>query len=206
MGQLLDAGVRAELVRLCAARTAQEVNVAGMASALALPSRTTSAYLAHLATVFLISLVPAWATNLSAKVVRKPKLVMVDAGLAAHLLRQDPKSLRRPDAPLGPLMETFVLGELRRQLSWASSWPALSHFRDRQGYEVDTILDGPGGRIAGVEVKASSTVSARDFRGLRLLADRLGPRFAAGIVLYTGRQTVPAGDRLGAVPIAALWS
>ncbi|MGH9023085.1 MAG: ATP-binding protein [Acidimicrobiia bacterium] len=195
-----------QLVRLCAARTGQELNVAAMGSELGLPARTTSAYLAHLATVFLVSLHPAWATNLSAKVVRKPKVVMVDSGLAAHLLRADPASLRQPDAPLGPLMETFVLGELRRQMSWAPSWPSLSHFRDRQGYEVDAVLEGPGARVVGLEVKASTAVSSRDFRGLRLLAERLGPRFVAGIVLYTGRQTVPASDRLAAMPISALWS
>lgn len=195
-----------QLVRLCAARTGQELNVAAVSGAVGLPARTTSAYLAHLATVFLVSLIPAWATNLSAKVVRRPKLVIVDSGLAAHLLDQDPAALRQPGAPLGPLMETFVLGELRRQLSWATSWPRLSHFRDRQGYEVDAVLEGPAGKVVGLEVKSSTTVGPTDFRGLRLLADRLGERFVAGMVLYTGRQTIPAGDRLAAVPIAALWS
>jgi uncharacterized protein len=55
------------------------------------------------------------------------------------------------------------------------------------------------------QVKASSTVRADDFRGLRYLADRLGADFIAGLVLYTGTQTLPFGPRLRAVPASALW-
>lgn len=62
-----------------------------------------------------------------------------------------------------------------------------------------------GGRVIGIEIKASSTVRPDDFRGLRHLADRLGEDFVAGLVFYTGAQTLPFGPRLRAVPASALW-
>jgi hypothetical protein len=56
-----------------------------------------------------------------------------------------------------------------------------------------------------VSVKAAETVRSEDFRGLRHLANRLGNRFRAGIVLYAGEQQLSFGDRLTALPMAALW-
>ena len=105
----------------------------------------------------------------------------------------------------GHLVETFVAMELHKQLGWADVDADIHHFRDRSGSEVDLVLETRDGRVAGVEVKASSTVRAEDFRGLRLLQERLGKQFVAGVVLYTGPDAVPFGDHLAALPIAALW-
>lgn len=61
------------------------------------------------------------------------------------------------------------------------------------------------GEIAGIEVKAGPTPRSADFAGLRYLRDRLGSRFTAGALIYTGSQTLPFGDRLAAVPVSGLW-
>ncbi|WP_205830109.1 MULTISPECIES: DUF4143 domain-containing protein [unclassified Microbispora] len=79
--------------------------------------------------------------------------------------------------------------ELARQLTWSDERVELFHYRTKDKVEVDAVLENRQGRVVGVEVKASSTVRADDFRGLRHLADRLGDDFVAGIVLYTGTQT-----------------
>jgi uncharacterized protein len=126
--------------------------------------------------------------------------------VASHLLGVDRDALASPTAPAtGPLVETFVAMELRKQLGWADTDASMYHFRDRGGAEVDLVLESRSGQIAGIEVKAAGTVRAEDFRGLRLLADRLGPQFVGGVVLYTGHQSVPFGERLAAVPLSALW-
>lgn len=98
-----------------------------------------------------------------------------------------------------------MAGELRRQLGWADTTAQLFHFRDRNGLEVDLVLEDGSGRVAGIEVKALS-VRADDFRGLAGLRDRLGPRFVAGVVLHPGVQALPFGDRLGALPLSSLWA
>lgn len=194
------------LLKLCAARTGTELNVSAVASDLGIPARTMSGYLARLETAFLLRLVPAWSTNLSAKVVRRPKLFLSDVGLAAHLQGATTSSLTRAGpAGIGPLLETLVATELIRQLSWADTPATLGHFRDRSGVEVDLVLEHPDGRVAGVEIKATSTPRAEDLRGLRFLADRLGDRFAYGCVLTLAGEATPFGKQLATLPISALW-
>lgn len=193
------------MVRLCAARSGTELNVASLARELALPERTANGYLALLANAFILQLIPAWSSNLSAKVVRRPKLVLVDSGMAAHL-QGFTASAPPPADRFGPLLETFVLMELRRQSTWSDHSPTLWHFRDRSGVEVDAILERPDGSIVGIEVKATSTPRPDDFRGLRFLEARLGDRFKAGLVLSTAPDPVPFGPKLAAVPVAALWA
>jgi predicted AAA+ superfamily ATPase len=194
------------LLRLCAARTATELNVSSVASQLGIPARTVDGYLALLTTAFLIQLLPAWSTNLSSKVVRRPKLVVIDSGLAAHLVGAGPATLDTPTGPIGQLLETFVVAELRKQLGWSQNRPTLWHFRDRSGVKVDVILEHPDGRIVGLEVKATSSPQLGDFRGLRFLADRLGDRFHFGAVLTTAPEATPFGPKLAALPVSTLWS
>lgn len=194
------------LLRLCAARTAGELNLSRLASDFGVPTRTTDGYLALLARAFLVHLVPAWSTNLSSKVVRRPKLVMADSGLAAHLIGSDATSLGRPDGPLGPLLETFVVNEIRKQMTWSANRPSLFHFRDRGGAEVDLVLEHPDGRVVALEVKATSTPRASDLAGLRFLADRLGDRFHFGVLLSAAPEATPFGPTMAALPVSALWS
>lgn len=95
------------VLRLCAARTGAELNVSALANDLSIPARTTAGYLALLEAAFLIHRVPAWSTNLSRKVIRRPKLVVSDSGLACHLLGVTGATLDRPGRPLGPLLGDF---------------------------------------------------------------------------------------------------
>ena len=107
---------------------------------------------------------------------------------------------------LGRLLESYVAGELRKQISWTNARTTLHHFRTTTGSEVDLVLEQPDGTLAGIEVKASATVGASDFGALGALRDRLGRRFRAGLVLYVGDQILPFGDKLWVVPVPALWS
>jgi predicted AAA+ superfamily ATPase len=102
--------------------------------------------------------------------------------------------------------ETFAAMEIRRQLGWQDNSPRQFHYRDRDGREVDVVLERRDGSVVAVEVKTTASASPSDFRGLRHLRDKLGDRFKAGVLLYTGESTVPFGDRLAAVPLCGLWA
>lgn len=193
------------LLRLLAARSGQLLVGNALSTHMRLSARSIHRYLALLAQVFLIKRIPAWSRNLSARAIGTPKLAFVDSGVAANLLGADARSLIRPGGPLGPLMEGFVLMELQRQLTWSTERAELFHYRTKDKTEVDAVLENRRGKVVAIEVKASSTVRAEDFAGLRHLQERLGGDFVVGMVLYTGSHTLPFGPRLRAVPISALW-
>ncbi len=195
------------LLRLLAARTAQELNVADVARDLGLPRTTVAGYIPLLETLYLVHRLPAWSRNLTKKVVRHPKLHLTDAGMGAHLLGAGAAALGRPGSPvLGPLLETFVAGEVRRQSAWAEVPVEAHHFRERDGTEVDIVLESRDGLVAGIEVKSAATVESRDFRGLDYLHHHLGAQFAHGVVLYLGDRVLPFGERRTAMPVTSLWS
>lgn len=176
------------------------------AKQLQLPANTVKRYLDLLELLFVVRRIPAWSTNLTTRAVATPKLMIVDSGLAGHLAGMSVKRAKHPTAPVGPLLENFMLSELARQLSWAEEPVRLYHYRDRDGYEVDAVLERASGEIVAVEVKAAETVRGEDFRGIQRLQRRLGDQLLAGFVLYAGGQVLPFGDRLRALPMSTLWS
>ncbi len=196
------------LLALIAARHGSLLNVADVAGDAGMAHRTVDRYLGVLDAIYLTCRLPAWSTNLTSKVSKAPKVFVNDSGLAAHLRGADPEMLAVPELARGgdgPLLEGLAVLELRRQAAWSRSRPSLHHFRDRQGIEVDVILQARGGRVAGIEVKSSQSVRAADFRALTLLRDRLGDRFVAGVVLHPGDQARSFGDRLVSAPLDSLW-
>ena len=194
------------LLALAAAQTAQLFNVSDLAAPFQLSRPTIRDYVTLLERVFLLERLPPWHTNRLSRLVKTPKLHVADTGLAAALLGADAAGLGANRPLLGQLLETFVFQELRRQASWHEAPMAFFHFRDKDGVEVDLVLERGAGMIAGVEVKASGTVTASDFRGLRKLARAAGAGFAGGVVLYDGETSASFGDRLHAVPISLLWA
>jgi predicted AAA+ superfamily ATPase len=194
------------LLNLICASMATLAVPAAFANHLRLPASTVKRYLDLLELLYVVHRIPAWSTNLTSRAVATPKLMVVDSGLAGHLVGMTLKRARHPTAPVGPIIENFVLGELARQLSWADEPVRLYHYRDRDKNEVDAILERASGEVVAVEVKAAETVRSEDFRGIQHLMRRLGDQLLAGIVLYAGRQALPFGKRLCALPISALWN
>lgn len=197
-----------DLLRLLAANTSGELVKARVANDAGIPETSLPGYLDLLETLYLIHVMPAWGDNLTKRVTGRPKVSLLDTGLAARSNHVTPAAMA-PGAvsgAAGGLFESFVAGELRRQLVWAETPARLFHFRDRDGLEVDIVAESDDRRVAGVEMKASGSVSQGDFKGLTFLRDKLKDRFAMGVVLYTGKQPLPFGDRLWALPCSALWS
>lgn len=189
------------LLSLLAAQTCGLLNVSRLAGELGVSAPTVRSYIDILETVYLVRLVPAWSTNLTTRAVATPKVMFVDSGLAGHLSGDGARQ-----ETVGPLLENFVLGELARQLTWSETGARLHHYRDRDQFEVDAILENNSGDVVAVEVKAAETVRGDDFRGLRHVQRRLGEKFRAGFVLYCGTESLSFGDGLTALPTSALWT
>lgn len=194
------------LLGMLAARAGGQTVVSDLAKDLQLNHVTVRNYLRYLDTVFLAGRLPPWSANLNTRLVKTPKLYPTDSGLAAHLLQVDVDAVAAPGHPLaGRLTETFVFAELTRLLAAGDLGATAYFYRDRDGREVDFVLERRNGQLVGIEVKASATVGPDDFRHLRWLADRTGDRFAGGYVLHLGQQTHPFGERMLALPVSAMW-
>jgi predicted AAA+ superfamily ATPase len=193
------------LLAVAASQTASLLNVTDLAGPFELTRPTIHDHIGLLEGLFLLQRLPPWHSNRLARLVKTPKLHMGDTGVACALLGIDADGLPRDRAIYGAMIETFVLQELQRHASARAEPLAFFHFRDRDGYEVDIVIERGAQAVAGVEVKAAASVSERDFRGLRRLRDAAGRRFAHGVVLYDGEATFPFGDGFHAVPVRALW-
>ncbi|MEY4103289.1 MAG: hypothetical protein RLZZ116_335 [Planctomycetota bacterium] len=195
-----------KLLKLAASQTARLINVSELATPFEVSRPTIRDYVTLLERIFLLDELPPWHSNRLKRLVRTPKLHLTDSGLACALLGMTAAELWQDRTMLGQLLETFVYGELRRQSSGIEEPIEFSHYRDKDGAEVDIVMEHAGARVSGVEVKASSTVHPTDFRGLRRLREATGKRFTCGVVLYDGEVTVGFGDGMFAVPLASLWA
>lgn len=195
-----------KLLRVLAEHSGQLVNYSSFGSALGMNHVTIRRYVGILEDLFLVRTLQPWYSNALKRLLKSPKLHFLDSGLLASWSQQSPELLGRDRTRLGPLLETFVFGELLKLADWADDPCTFSHFRDKQGNEVDVVLEDTHGRVVGIEVKASATVSRRDFSGLERLKAACGDRFAQGLVLHDHDRTTPFGSRLAAAPVSTLWS
>lgn len=205
LARIASLDVLPRLLALAAGQTARLFNVSDLAAPFQLSRPTIHDYVTLLERLFLLEHLPPWHSNRLSRLVKTAKLHLGDTGVACALLGMDAEALWDDRTTLGQLLETFVFQELRRQASWRDDDIRFYHFRDKDGAEVDLVLERGGRELAGVEVKAVATVTAADFRGLRKLQDATGKRFSAGVVLYDGEDSVGFGEGLFAVPVRALW-
>jgi len=197
------------LLRRLAGQTAQVLNMAAAGRAAGLEPRTAEAYTKLLEDLFLVRRLHAWGRTLRARSAASPKLHVVDAGVAARLLRLTPKRLANLDpaalSEFGHLLETFVVGELIKQVSWSGGISNIGHWRTHDGHEVDFIVEHEDGMVTAFEVKAAPRISAKDARGLRALRNSLGGAFNSGIILTTGELAYRLDDDIVVVPVERLW-
>lgn len=146
-----------------------------------------------------------WFTNTLKRIVKTPKLHFLDSGLLAGVRGLTFDRVKADRGTFGALLESFLFSEVLKLMTASDLRLTPYHFRDRDMREVDIVLERDDGMIAGIEVKASATVKAGDFGGLRALAEACGDRFAFGVVLYDNTDVVPFGDKLAAVPLSSMW-
>lgn len=194
-----------QLLRLVASQSANLLSYRKIGDQLQMSDKTAKEYIVLLEEMFLVRRLPGWRPGLGAREVAKPKAYICDPGLLCYLLGADEARIRSDDQVKGKACETFVAAELLKHASWAEQDVRMFHYQ-RQQEDVDFIIENRAGEIVAVEVKATATVRRQDWRWLEQLRDIRGSSFNAGIIVHAGPQTVPLGDRLWAVPYAALWA
>jgi len=198
------------MARLLLATTGSELILSRLADRVGIDRSTAQVYEPWIETTFLVHRVPAWSRNVATKIVHRPKLYACDTGLSAAVIGKTPSALTRLNDPsVGPLIESFVVAELAKQLTWSETSARLHHFRDRDGLEIDAVIESADGRVVAVEVQAATLARPSDAKSMAVLRrklDEVGTDFVAGIVFHTGDRRAQLGDRLVALPIADLWT
>lgn len=191
----------------CALNSAGVVPSSTLHDAAGIDRKTADAYRGLLHNLFVIESVPAWSTNRLKRLVRTPKLYVVDSGLVAGALRIGVDGFMRDADLLGRLLDTFVAAQLRAERQLGNYEATLYHVRNQNGeHEIDLLAELDVNRVIGIEVKATSAPGPHAARHLQWLADRLGERFVAGVVFHTGPRVFTLGERIIAAPICSLWA
>ncbi len=194
-----------QVLRTLATRSSGLLNFSAVATRLGINANTAKAYIELLEDLLLVRRHRAWHPNLGKREATTPKAYVTDSGLLAHLLRADEQRVSHDDQIAGAVFESFAAMEILRQVDWLDDIVDMYHYRDKDQREVDIVLERADGTVVGIEVKSTASTRPTDLRGLRYLRDKLGDRFAAGIVLNAGQHTLPFGDRIAVVPMCALW-
>ena len=196
----------AKLLALLSTRTAQLLEIEGVARQLGIRRETVQNNLAALERLFLVRRLPAWHRNESRRLVKAPKIHVVDSGIGASLARLDAEDWTANRGKLGPLIESFAVQQIVAQAAWTDPEADFWYYRDRDQFEVDLVMTR-GRKTWGIEVKAGGSVAAADAAGLRRLSEQCGKDFAGGMVLYTGSHVLPMEDeRIFMVPFSRLWT
>lgn len=192
------------LMAILATLSGQLLNLRQIGGQLGLNAHTAEKYIGILEKLFLVRRLPAWGRNELGRLVKTPKIHFLDAGLHSALVRASTDLLCNDRSRFGPILESWVFGELLKISNLSPGQWFLSHYRDKDQVEVDFVLESPLRSIIGIEVKASATVTTSDFKGLRRLREHCKETFSSGIILYDGLSALPFGDGLWAVPLGWL--
>lgn len=206
MANIGDVTAVPRLLSVVASRAGALLNSADLSRTMGLSQSTLKRYFALLESTFLVQPLRPWTKNLGQRVIHTPKLYLNDTGLLAFLLGLTAERLKADGGLTGALVENFVVTEVRKQATWTADPPEIFYWRTASGQEVDVVVEDNSGRIAGIEVKASATLSGSDVRGLQALAASAGKNWVRGVVLYTGAQVIPFGPNLHGVPMGHLWA
>jgi uncharacterized protein len=193
------------LLRLLGSQTANLFKADPIGRKLGMDHKTVKTYVALLRQMHLVHQLPGWRAGLGARESTTPKMYVSDVGLLCHLLGADARRLLADDQVKGKVCETFVVNEVLKQAGWANLETRAYHYQ-RRDQDIDLVLEDRAGHIACVEVKASATLTSRDWRWLAKLRDDRGDSFRAGVVVAAVAHTTPLGDRLWAVPHSGLWA
>jgi hypothetical protein len=179
-------------LKLCAGRTAQEINLSKLGSDAGISHNTARSWLSVMETSYIVHRLPAWHTNIRKQVVKAPKLHFFDSGLVCYLLGiREPEQLRLH--PLrGAIFESWVVSEIYKACVHSGLQPSLFHYRETRGPEIDLLIE-QGQNLAAIEIKSGATLNKDFFHNLNLFSDRLKsadrPHTVRSHVVFGGEES-----------------
>ncbi len=178
-----------------------------LSNAAAVKFETAKAYDTLLERLFVTEQIRAWSSNRLDRLIKTPKRYVCDPSLMVAALDASVETILEDSDLLGRVIDTFVVSQLRPEITLEPSRTSFFHLRTKGGREeVDLLIELPGQKVIAIEVKATSSPDRSEAKHLRWLRDRLGPkRFVVGIVFHTGPDSFVLENGIVALPICALW-
>ena len=205
VARVRDTAAVGRLLEMLALRTAELLNVSGLGNDLDLRRETVEHYLAVCERLYLVRRLPPWHRNQASRLIKSPKVHLLDSGLAATLTGLAAADWNTQRSRFGHLLESFVVQQLVAQAGWTDPDLRFWHYRDKDQVEVDLVITR-GRQTWGVEVKSAVTATPADGQGLRRLAEQCGADYRGGVLLYAGENAFRLGERHTlAMPLARLW-
>lgn len=166
-------GAFARFLEIAARQNAQATNATSIARDAGIDRRTVQSHFEILSDTLVGFWLPAWKLKAATKQVRQSKFYFFDAGVARALSGRLPYAPSQEEA--GPLLETFVLNEIRAFLSYSGRHYRPCYWRSYDNAEVDVLCETAAG-FAAIEIKAAGRWDRRFNRGLRRVREHLGER------------------------------
>lgn len=181
-----------KLLRLCAGRTGQILNMTSLANDCGIDQKTITAWLTILQSSFIIYLLRPYHGSFNKRISKTPKLYFYDTGIACSLLGITNAKQITTHAAKGPLFENMIVSELLKERLNNGLQDNLYYWRDKTGNEVDVILDNAG-KLTAIELKAGETISQDFFKGLNYFAS-LSKIGAGKQLVYGGKSGQKRSD------------
>lgn len=205
IARVRDTAAMGRMLEMLALRSAELLNVSSLGNDLDLRRETVDHYLAVCERLYLVRRLPPWHRNPASRLIKSPKVHLLDSGLAATLTGLTVADWSTQRSRFGHLLESFVVQQLVAQAGWTDPDLRFWHYRDKDQVEVGLVITR-GQQTWGVEVKSAMTATPADGQGLRRLTELCGADYQCGVLLYAGDSTITLGDKRNlAVPLARLW-
>ncbi len=205
VARVRDTTAIGRMLELLALRTGELLNVSSLGNDLDLRRETVDHYLSVCERLYLVRRLPPWHRNHASRLIKSPKVHLLDSGLAATLTGLTAADWNKQRSRFGHLLESFVVQQLVAQAGWTDPDLRFWHYRDKDRVEIDLVITR-GQQTWGVEVKSTMTAMPADGQGLRRLAEQCGADYQGGVLLYAGDSAYALGDgRSLAMPLARLW-
>jgi predicted AAA+ superfamily ATPase len=198
-------GQMPRLMGMLAEHVSQLTVAEHLASPMSVTIPTAQKYITILERLYLLRITPAWHSNKLLRLLKTPKTHFIDTGLLTALRGETSDDFGLDRSRLGAIAECFAVSEVMKQLTWSKTRATISHFRTKDGYEVDMVIEDSQGRIVGIEVKAGATLNLKDFTGLKKLQEAVGDKFVRGLILHDHDRITPVKEKIQGAPLSLLW-
>lgn len=202
LAQVSDEATFLRFLKACAARTGQMLNLSDLARDADVSVNTAKSWLSLLQASSQVHLLQPYHSNVTKRLVKRPKLYFLDTGLCAYLTEWSSPETLEAGAMSGPIFESHVFAEILKSWWHLGQFPRVYYYRNKDGKEID-LLFAADETLYPVEIKKSAAPS-REWGRMMNVLDTLHEQRGEGAVICLCRKSLPISERVTALPVGLI--